>query len=61
MTDPLGLIPTQGLTPGQGVNISRAEKPVEGPGFKDVLMQNIQQTQPAQHVPSPLRGSDFGQ
>ncbi len=43
MTDPLGLIPTQGLTPGQGVNISRADKPAGGPGFKDVLMQNIQE------------------
>lgn len=43
MTDPLGLIPTQGLTPGQGVSMARAQKPVEGPGFKQVLMDNIQQ------------------
>ncbi|MFN3166333.1 MAG: flagellar hook-basal body complex protein FliE [Phycisphaeraceae bacterium] len=43
MTDPLGLIPTQGLTPGQGVSMERAQKPVEGPGFKQVLMQNIQE------------------
>ncbi len=43
MTDPLGLIPTQGLTPGQGVSMDRAQKPVEGPGFKQVLMQNIQE------------------
>ena len=43
MTDPLGLIPTQGLTPNQGVNINRAQKPLEGPGFKQVLMQNIQE------------------
>ena len=43
MTDPLGLIPTQGLTPGQGVQLDRAQKPVEGPGFKDVLMKNLQE------------------
>ena len=43
MPDPLGLIPTQGLTPGQGVNLQRAPKPVEGPGFKQVLMQNLQE------------------
>ena len=43
MTDPLGLIPTQGLTPGQGVSMDRAQKPVEGPGFKQILMQNIQE------------------
>ena len=43
MTDPLGLIPTQGLTPGKGVSLQHAHKPVEGPGFKQVLMQNIQE------------------
>lgn len=43
MTDPLGLIPTQGLTAGQGVNLHRAQKPIEGPGFKQVLMQNLQE------------------
>lgn len=43
MTDPLGLIPTQGLTPGKGVEISRANKTAEGPGFKQVLMQNLQE------------------
>ena len=42
MTDPLGLIPTNGLT-SQGVDLNRAQKPVEGPGFKQVLMQNIQE------------------
>lgn len=43
MTDPLGLIPTQGLTPKQGVGMYHAQKPVEGPGFKQVLMDNIQE------------------
>lgn len=43
MTDPLGLIPTQGLTPGQGVNIDRAQKPIQGPGFRQVLMDNLQE------------------
>lgn len=43
MTDPLGLIPTQGLTPGQGVSMDRAQKSIEGPGFKQVLMQNLQE------------------
>jgi len=43
MTDPLGLIPTQGVTPGKGVSMERAQKPVEGPDFKQVLMQNIQE------------------
>ena len=43
MTDPLGLIPTQGVTPGKGVGMENAQKPVEGPGFKQVLMQNIQE------------------
>lgn len=43
MTDPLGLIPTQGLSPTQGLNMDRAPKQVEGPGFKQVLMNNIQE------------------
>jgi len=44
MSDPLGLIPTQGVTPNNGVSMDRAQnKPVEGPGFKQVLMQNIQE------------------
>ena len=43
MTDPLGLIPTQGVTPGQGVNMDRAQRPVEGPGFRQVLMENLQE------------------
>ena len=43
MTDPLGLIPTQGITPGQGVSMERAQKPLEGAGFKQVLLENIQE------------------
>lgn len=43
MTDPLGLIPTQGLTPDKGVSTERAQKEVEGPAFKQVLMENIQE------------------
>ena len=43
MTDPLGLIPTQSVSPAQGVSGSSAPKPLEGPGFKQVLMENIQE------------------
>lgn len=43
MTDPLGLIPTQGLSPTQGLGLNRAQKPAAGDGFKQVLMQNIQE------------------
>lgn len=43
MTDPLGLIPNQGVTPGKGVSLERAQKPIEGPGFKQVLMDNLQE------------------
>ena len=43
MPDPLGLIPSQGLTPTQGLDMDRAQKPVEGPAFKQVLMQNLEE------------------
>lgn len=43
MSDPLGLI-----NPSQGISSFQAGKPlaapkIEGPGFKDVLMKNIEQ------------------
>ena len=43
MTDPLGLInPNQGVSPLQPGKPLAAPK-LEGPGFKDVLMKNIEQ------------------
>ncbi len=46
MPDPLGLInPNQGVSPFQpGKPLAAPKSPgVEGPGFKDVLMKNIEQ------------------
>jgi len=43
MTDPLGLIPTQGLMPGKGVSMDHAQRAIQGPGFKQVLMDNLQE------------------
>lgn len=42
MTDPLGLINNNGIAPPSSPN-SNTNAPVEGPSFKDVLMENLQQ------------------
>lgn len=44
MSDPLGLInPNQGVSPLQPGKPLGAAAPTQGPGFKDVLMKNIEQ------------------
>jgi len=43
MTDPLGLIGTTGAAPHAGAAKNTAAAPNEGPSFKQVLMDNIEQ------------------
>jgi flagellar hook-basal body complex protein FliE len=44
MSDPLGLIqPSPGLNPLQPGKAAGPAAPTQGPGFKDVLMKNLEQ------------------
>ncbi|MEM1355205.1 MAG: flagellar hook-basal body complex protein FliE [Planctomycetota bacterium] len=43
MTDPLGLIPNQGVSPLQNKQAAQSARPIQGPQFKEVMLQQIEQ------------------
>lgn len=43
MTDPLGLIPNQGVSPLQSKQPAQASREIQGPQFKEVMLQQIEQ------------------
>lgn len=43
MTDPLGLIPTQGLSPLQSKQAAQGPREIQGPQFKELMLKEIEQ------------------